>query len=1089
MHIVLISQCEKKAILRTAKVLDAYAVRHGDRTWITPITQAGLSAMHKELRSRGTRQTAVSCYVNEGSRRLKLLWVIGRKGAFGDAGATAVATKSQPHQKSMPELTSAMRIACLLAECAGLIHDFGKYGEVFQKKLESPVPLADPIRHEWISLQILLAMLDGKTWQEGWGQSAAKPLSMKQYLEHPHGIAKGLQTVESVLAFLVMSHHRLPRGKKGSHGSTKRGSMPDDGEYIRHDALNADGTQARPNPFVGAPATLALNRIKHLIERICKFSLDDKSPDALRAIATAARMALILSDHHISSVDKTKDEGHGPSIEKVPGRVFANTHQSDGRRLKNQELSWHLSNVGEEAGLMVQRMLSFAPPGLTGPAVDAIRQSAADRFKWQNVCADALESAQAIERLPTLVINIAGTGCGKTRMNMRAIAALRSPADDGTQEPLRIATALNLRTLTLQTRDAYAEQLGLGEKDLACIMGSQIAKRLHDSERNRPVIVDDDESEPEESYVFEGEGTEPPPWLAGFLEKKPILKPLIMLPIVVSTVDFLINAGEPNRQGNQGLAMLRMMHSDLILDEIDAYDPKAMVAVARLVTASAMWGRHVVASSATLSLPVAKILHEAYDLGMRMREALTQTSRKWRQVIIDDRASPTVANWNPDRTQTEGCNDFIAAFAGHMEAMMSCMGKMSYRPCEMQPVSRQGGPKMGNHNFFTAIKFACKRMHGRHSWTAPENAQGFTGKISIGLVRMANIRPAIEVASKLATEMKQIGVNVRVCCYHSQTGLLQRFNIERNLDSILNRKDPGWSVETMKNKSIQEAMTRAVGNGEDNICFIVVATPVEEIGRDHDFDWAVIEPSSSQSIVQTAGRVNRHRLTSVKEPNVVALQFNRRECTKSGPDPVFCRPGLETAELKGQPYGDHNVESLINWKNLRETAGQVDARLRYQTDVHPFAAADDQALTEATKAHMLRFTSSEGYGWLMKDTYLMAPLRETNGSGHLELWLCDKLSNANETYYRKSIINDTRNKFEVKPYIIEGVTRNGKRHVNDWLVLSFDEIKSLAREKMIDFNIATSVQIGAFGEDGDTLVYRDKSFGYWGQRNSASVFS
>jgi len=58
MHILLVSQCEKKAILRTAKVLDAYAVRHGDRTWVTPITRNGLDALYRELRSRGTRQTA-----------------------------------------------------------------------------------------------------------------------------------------------------------------------------------------------------------------------------------------------------------------------------------------------------------------------------------------------------------------------------------------------------------------------------------------------------------------------------------------------------------------------------------------------------------------------------------------------------------------------------------------------------------------------------------------------------------------------------------------------------------------------------------------------------------------------------------------------------------------------------------------------------------------------------------------------------------------------------------------------------------------------------------------------------------------------
>ena len=41
---------------------------------------------------------------------------------------------------------------------------------------------------------------------------------------------------------------------------------------------------------------------------------------------------------------------------------------------------------------------------------------------------------------------------------------------------------------------------------------------------------------------------------------------------------------------------------------------------------------------------------------------------------------------------------------------------------------------------------------------------------------------------------------------------------------------------------------------------------MEEVGRDHDFDWAIIDASSVQSIVQTAGRVNRHRLEKYSNP-------------------------------------------------------------------------------------------------------------------------------------------------------------------------------------------------------------------------------
>lgn len=93
MHVVLISQCEHRAIARTARVLDAYARRQGDRTWITPITREGLQTLQSILRAGATRQTAVACYVSQGMRQMRLVWVVGAKSRFGPKGEVAVATR------------------------------------------------------------------------------------------------------------------------------------------------------------------------------------------------------------------------------------------------------------------------------------------------------------------------------------------------------------------------------------------------------------------------------------------------------------------------------------------------------------------------------------------------------------------------------------------------------------------------------------------------------------------------------------------------------------------------------------------------------------------------------------------------------------------------------------------------------------------------------------------------------------------------------------------------------------------------------------------------------------------------------------
>jgi CRISPR-associated endonuclease/helicase Cas3 len=47
MNILLISQCDKRALTETRRILDQFAERRGDRIWQTPITRDGLD--HSEL--------------------------------------------------------------------------------------------------------------------------------------------------------------------------------------------------------------------------------------------------------------------------------------------------------------------------------------------------------------------------------------------------------------------------------------------------------------------------------------------------------------------------------------------------------------------------------------------------------------------------------------------------------------------------------------------------------------------------------------------------------------------------------------------------------------------------------------------------------------------------------------------------------------------------------------------------------------------------------------------------------------------------------------------------------------------------------
>jgi len=90
MMVTFISQCEKKALKRTRRVLDSFANRIGDNTWQTIITQEGLNAVQKLLRKTASKSTAVSCHWIRSRSRSDFLWVVGNRDEFDENGTVAV---------------------------------------------------------------------------------------------------------------------------------------------------------------------------------------------------------------------------------------------------------------------------------------------------------------------------------------------------------------------------------------------------------------------------------------------------------------------------------------------------------------------------------------------------------------------------------------------------------------------------------------------------------------------------------------------------------------------------------------------------------------------------------------------------------------------------------------------------------------------------------------------------------------------------------------------------------------------------------------------------------------------------------------
>ena len=88
MIVIFVSECSKKAWMRSKRILDCYAVRIAGRTWITGITSEGLETVRALLSSDASKNTSVVCHiVSRNSSRLA--WIVGSKEKFNHAGACA----------------------------------------------------------------------------------------------------------------------------------------------------------------------------------------------------------------------------------------------------------------------------------------------------------------------------------------------------------------------------------------------------------------------------------------------------------------------------------------------------------------------------------------------------------------------------------------------------------------------------------------------------------------------------------------------------------------------------------------------------------------------------------------------------------------------------------------------------------------------------------------------------------------------------------------------------------------------------------------------------------------------------------------
>lgn len=1098
MIVIFISECEKKALKKTRQVLDAFANRIGHRTWKTVITNEGLKAVKKLLSKTASKSSAVACHLVRGHTQTELVWIVGNRSKFDAQGFVPVNftlknimnTQWENDWHYMPLIKS-------LAALAGLFHDFGKSSLWFQEKLKNAVEpkssgkskqsdkyLGDPLRHEWISCLLLdsidspLSNLPDAACLIKWlilSHHKMPLINDKDRLENFRNSPAATLTQTFNMITKEWGYENLQDGDKKYKANLKKcfdfpEGLPNQSEQWQKQIKKWSAKMADCLP---------------LLEQ----SMKDGS---FRLILHYSRLCLMVGDHYYSSQDRDPKWQTSLNLFANTGiKPFTNTGKKPyaNERVLKQKLDEHLVGVAKNALNLAHLLPAFENQLPFVEDAKELRKKSPSNSKyiWQDKAVDKIKIWQEDSGLKThtskiqdlenssstfhqstskygfFAVNMASTGCGKTLANAKIMQAL---SEDGKR--LRYTLALGLRTLTLQTGDEYRERIHLDDTELAVVIGSKAVKELHeynktsenksrDSNQNSQDFNGFNESEYEQSgsesmedlldEEVHYECSIPETNLTTILgsgANKENNRKFLYAPVLVCTIDHLMSATETKRGGRYMLPALRLLSSDLVIDEVDDFNGNDLIAIGRLIHLAGMSGCKVMISSATIPPDLAEGYFNAYRQGWELysktRDAKSSIGCCWidefnTKVESLTGVNQSIVNYDyqahhhsfinkrveklknqPVKRKADivECQDIIADFTNNSNALNNSACSNNSDVSDNQITYEQA--------YFEKIREAIIEKHLQHNTaynqhnttynkhlTANEQItkdKPLEKKISFGVVRVAHIKTCISLAKHLIESEWQKNFAPKIMAYHSRQVLLLRSEQEKHLDQVLKRKE-GQNEEpaAFQNTIIRNHIENS---SAENIIFILVATPVEEIGRDHDFDWAVVEPSSFRSIIQLAGRIMRHREqqtlglgnlnNNLKEPNMALMQYNLKALNYAIQNnaalkdnkgyeglialkSAYCNPGYEgVIEEGGSRFNliTHDLRQLLDEKTVNQKIDAVP-RIERTKDLKElkFTADKQLAALEHYVMHNIltmydRVGPESMQGWLTQNWWLTA---------------------------------------------------------------------------------------------------------------------
>jgi CRISPR-associated endonuclease Cas3-HD len=598
-----------------------------------------------------------------------------------------------------------------------------------------------------------------------------------------------------------------------------------------------------------------------LISRLKRKNSELHSPN-LAFYAT--RLALMISDHATSKHEMTKeyDAKHKhDDKEFVPGKLYA-------KSTKLIPLDRHLSYVANGAKDAIRSIFMHDYPSVKRlPKIHDTTPFGA--FIWQQHATDSILTANLKKEDGFFGVVIGETGSGKTQCGYLVMSALRK------HNP-RFVLGLGFGALAVQSGREYQKEIGLNDNELGVFVGYK-----HRAKTKSGDTVESMEIEP----VFKHKNLDH--GLSDIVEKLFTEKDLslITVPVAVMTIDHIINAITADR-GAYVKSALRIASSDLLIDEVDSFSAQDCHAIARLCYLTGLFGKRVVVSSATLPPELSAMLFSAYQAGFN------EHSKSFGgQLYVGSFSNKT----NPSITEVKDAFDSFSYFNGYTKNISELLQQQKQR----NKIESLNLLKCNKNNlipvFEAILDSAIKKAKIHHS-NIPQIFSSCFIRFNFTKDAQAFFLYLINNADRIKNET---GWTIKTNFYSGQMDESARKELESNLSLIMNRKNDDWITEEIKRT-------------ENKTLFILVTTPVIEVGRDFDFDFCVLEPSSYMSIIQSAGRVLRHRRDYFPDdPNVILMSDSIRGLTGNLSDINKCRFGDRGPGFQQQKPG----KTAINISN------------------------------------------------------------------------------------------------------------------------------------------------------------------------------